>query len=247
MKVFHATPAALILIYSSLIILCPCLSFLRNAGSQAADEGLNRICTPKEAKITALAASTPVHSDDEILMELSSGGDDCCPIDGDFVFKPIYILGSWENEDEEMRVSVAILMPSGTMEKAGDHDLKVIDNGFSLEVSVAWPRAMTDISYLHKTWIDSDGSGSLKTHPRVLSFRPFLRRLRRNGSEKIMSSYKTSLPCQVKTDLSMTRKYRSYLKWDLTTERVLYVTMEAPDTNYAVPEACDPVFLEAKN
>ena len=101
------------------------------------------------------------------------------------LFKPIYIVGEWEDEREERRVTVAILMPSGSFETPRDHGLNVTDDGLCLELTVVWPRCMTDLFFLHKSEIDTD-SKKFEQHPRVLSFRPFLRRLRSKADKKLL-------------------------------------------------------------
>ncbi len=77
-------------------------------------------------------------------------------------------------------------MPSGSFETLRDHDLRVSDDGLSLELSVTWPRSMTDLKFLHKSEIDFDPK-KFKHHPRVLSFRPYLRKLRTKADHKITS------------------------------------------------------------
>ena len=67
-------------------------------------------------------------------------------------------------------------MLSGTLESPRYDDLKVSDDGMRLEHTVTWPRAMTDLNYLHKSEIDFE-SKKFEQHPRILSFRPFLRKL----------------------------------------------------------------------
>ncbi len=151
------------------------------------------------------------------------------------LFKPIYIIGEWEDEREERRVTVAILMPSGSFETPRDHDLKVTDDGLCLELTVVWPRCMTDLFFLHKSEIDTDSKKYMQ-HPRVLSFRPFLRRLRSKADQKITSTCSIPLPIQVNTDFALVRKRRCLFGWRNTGQKVLYVTLEATDQDYAVDE-----------
>ena len=84
-------------------------------------------------------------------------------------FKPIYLIGEWEDRREEQRVTVAVLMPSGSFENLRDHDLKVSDDGMSLQLTVTWTRSMTDLNFLHKSEIDSDPK-IFEHHPGVFGF-----------------------------------------------------------------------------
>ncbi len=45
-------------------------------------------------------------------------------------FKPTYIIGEWEDERRERRVTIIILMPSGPFKTLRDQDLKVSEDGF---------------------------------------------------------------------------------------------------------------------
>ena len=148
-------------------------------------------------------------------------------------FKPLYIIGEWEDEREERRVTVPILMLSGSFETPRDHDLRVSDGGNNLEVTVMWPRCMTDFLYLYKFEIDVDQK-AYEHHPRVLSFRPYLRKLRSKADHKITSKCSIPLPIQVKPDIALVRKRRRLLGWHNTGQKVLYVTLGAPDKDYAV-------------
>ena len=154
-------------------------------------------------------------------------------------FKPIYIIGEWEDEREERRVTVAILMPSGSFETPRDHDFKVSDDGMSLDLTVVWPRSMTDMFFLHKSEIDQDCK-TYEHHPRLLSFRPYLRRLRSKADQKINSTCAIPLPTQVKPDIALARRRRKLFVWLNTGQKVLYVTLEALEQDYVVEDACIP-------
>lgn len=159
-------------------------------------------------------------------------------------FKPIYIIGEREDQREEQRVTVAILMPSGSLEEARDHILNVSDDGRSLELTVTWPRSMTDLFFLHKSEVDSDPK-KYEQHPRVLSFRPYLRRLRTKADHKITSTCHIPLPIEVKRDIALVRKRRKLFGWKGTGQKVLYVTLEAPDKDYAVDDEGIPEIIIA--
>lgn len=44
-------------------------------------------------------------------------------------FNPIYVYGKWENDDWESRISVAVLLPSGTGRKNENHRVEVSEDG----------------------------------------------------------------------------------------------------------------------
>lgn len=166
----------------------------------------------------------------------SSCGNDNSNEDSAYFFKPPYTMGQWENDKWEKRISVAILMPSGTCNSTSDHDVRVVDDGKALEVSVKWPRSLTDPNFLHSIWTnDSSETTRIEGATRAASFRPFIRSLRNNSSQAIVSRYKIILPTTVKTDNSLTREdRRTYLRPRATSEIVLYVTLEAPEKEYHV-------------
>eukprot|EP00171_Calliarthron_tuberculosum_P004052 IDg4052t1 len=100
-------------------------------------------------------------------------------------FRPIYVMGK-------------------------DHDIRVVADGSALEVTVVWPKAMTDVVYLHKFWLAKE-PGFLPNHPRLISFRAFLRRFRNNNRQEIHSTFRLKLPFKVKTELTVTKRNTSYL------------------------------------
>ena len=79
-------------------------------------------------------------------------------------FMPIFIIGVWEDEREEQRVSVAIHLPSGLLERPQNCEVRVSDNGLALQLTVMWPKCMTDMLYLHKNWLDEDRKAFIN-HP----------------------------------------------------------------------------------
>ena len=82
---------------------------------------------------------------------------------------------------------------------------------------------MTDPYYLHKAEMDSD-SKIYEHHPRVLFFRPTLRRIQ-SKADQIISSYSAiPLPIHVKRDKVLIRRRRCLFGWHETGQRVLYVT-----------------------
>lgn len=172
--------------------------------------------------MNASSAKSEISADEQ----LQSDDDDDQPT----IFKPPFIMGEWENQSEDKRVSIAILMPSGTCKRKKDHSVCVIDGGTTLQISIAWPRALTDLEYLHKHWLESQRT-FLANNPRVIAFRSFLRRLRTSKDQPILSTCQIKLPFPVKEELAIIKRSTTYLGWK-SNEVVLYITLEAPDANY---------------
>lgn len=149
-------------------------------------------------------------------------------------FKPIYAVGEWNNPEdlENRRVSVAILMCTGT-EKRNDFTLNVVSQGWALEYSVLWPRAMVDMETLHKMWLL--GAGDVprieKYHPMLKSFHPFLDSLRRPHDGNIETKSRISLPFKCETRFTF-----HTLQWTGSSQRVLYVILSAPAKQTCVLE-----------
>ena len=159
-------------------------------------------------------------------------------------FKPIYIICEWEDKGEEQGVTVAIPMPSGSFESPRYHDLKVSEDGTRLELTATWKGASTDLNFLHKCEIDFYPK-KFEQHPRVLSFRSFPRKLRSKAGHKISSSCNIPLLIQVKRDIALGRRCRKFFEWHITGQKVLYVTLEAPDKDYAVDDEGVPEVIVA--
>lgn len=60
----------------------------------------------------------------------------------------------WESDEEDKRASIAIFMPSGLSNRNMDHSLRVLNDGRALHITVVRPRAMSEMIYLHKLWIE---------------------------------------------------------------------------------------------
>eukprot|EP00171_Calliarthron_tuberculosum_P005918 IDg5918t1 len=209
------------------------------AGAQT--NGLNRMTTCRLGTDTKLENGSVQQRSalaDDGSMSESSEGERELPRN---TFCPIYIMGEWESDEEDKRVSIAILMPTGLCNRSKDHDVRVVNDGRSLELTVVWPRAMTDMAYLHKFWLRKD-AGFLHNHPRLISFRAFLRRLRTTSEQPIISTFQLELPFKVKTELTLLKRNTSYLNWTENKEVVLYITLEAPDANYVAENEAIPVF-----
>lgn len=154
-------------------------------------------------------------------------------------FKPIHVIGVRENSSEGKWVSGAVLLPCSTCMRKKDHSVSVVSNGKYSEVSVVWPRAMCDLEYLHKHWLDNEPA-----FLRLISFRMFLRKLRKKKDRPIVYKCRIKLPFRVKEELYITRKNTSHLIWD-SDEVVLYVALEATDMNNEGEEDEKVLYLRA--
>lgn len=106
-----------------------------------------------------------------------------------------------------------------------DHDLCFIDNDAALDRAFEWSQCMTDLRYLHKTEIGNDKPDTFQQHPRMLSFRQFLRKLRTKSDQQLTIKCVIKLPFVVKSDIVVVRSQHRLLGWKDTTQRVLYVAL----------------------
>lgn len=91
-----------------------------------------------------------------------------------------------------------------------DHSVRVSENRIKLDLASVWLSALTDTKLIHRSWIKASSSFR-ENYLRVISFRSFLHRFRRN-TDKIVSRYDIALPFLVKNELSITKRNASYLK-----------------------------------
>jgi len=62
---------------------------------------------------------------------------------------PLYMLYVWQEPGTTAkRISVAIILPSGV--DSGGFQVRVIEDGDVLQLTVDWPRPLVDISFMHK-------------------------------------------------------------------------------------------------
>ena len=125
---------------------------------QVPNDGLNRMCTPTMAPVASQATTDVATVDEDDAHEESSSSSKSVADNDMTTFRPIYVIGEWEDENEDKRISLAVLMPSGLCTRKKDHDVRVISGSRSIEISVVWPQAMTDMVYLHKSWLNADNT-----------------------------------------------------------------------------------------
>ena len=150
-----------------------------------------------------MAPSDTAYNEQQTEVELSSNSDELR------TFQPIFLICVWKDEREEQRVTVAIHNPSGSFELPREHNLQLIRDGTALELTCIWPKCMTDPLYLHKAEIEKDSA--FNQHPRVLPFRPFLRKLCARSDHSISSKCVIELPFAVKPEISLIRRRQKAL------------------------------------
>jgi len=70
----------------------------------------------------------------------------------DSVFKPLYLIGEWEEPGTKTkRLTVAIVLPSGV--NKSDFTIQVLDAGLLLQLTVKWPVPLVDLELLHQKWL----------------------------------------------------------------------------------------------
>ena len=94
---------------------------------------------------------------------------------GPLEFKPLYVVSKWKHpKTKDNRVSIIVLLATGSGEQAGDVNLKVEDGCF-LRISIVWPPAPTKIPMLMEMWLEGDGVSKIEDyHPQVQGFYDFL-------------------------------------------------------------------------
>lgn len=72
-------------------------------------------------------------------------------IHGRNTFVPLYLISEYKDrETGKICAAVAVRMPSGISENG--LVVEVTDEGQVLEISLIWPKALTDVDLLHKKW-----------------------------------------------------------------------------------------------
>ncbi len=100
------------------------------------------------------------------------------------------------------------------------------------------------MNLLHKVRLDRDETSS-NFIARLMSFKSFIRPLRKSIQDEIRSTYTVRLPFVVKADVVLRKNSTFYLGWKASMTNILYVTLEAPDDKYGVVEDDIPMFTAA--
>lgn len=153
--------------------------------------------------------------------------------------KPIYVLGEWENHSWDKRVSVAVLVPSVIGKNPSAYNVQVSPDGKTLFVTVVWPKGMTDPDVLYRVWTEATlDSVNAEGTARAAEFRLIMRSLRSNSAQNITSTCSIEIPKPVKTNCDLEKNGNiQAIHVTATGERILCITLEAPDTGYKVAQS----------
>lgn len=135
-------------------------------------------------------------------------------------FKPLYLISSWrETFTTRQCLSAAILLPSGI----DTYKIRVVDDGMMLQLTVTWPKAMTDIRMLHHYWLVLQNSNTIsEQHPKIGGFEECLRKRRPTMDDDVLSVANIPLPCAVETTIE-----EEPLWWEDSGVRIVYVDMKS--------------------
>lgn len=140
-------------------------------------------------------------------------------------------MSEWqEPRTTTMRLSFAIVLPSGIT----GFKVRVIEEGDCLELTVDWPKPLTDINMMHRKWLVND-SEFTDVHPKILGFEAALKNLRENCTESVHSTAQIGLPFSVESHID--GKYN--IGWREDSTRMLYVDLKATVDEYAAVNDLD--------
>lgn len=146
-------------------------------------------------------------------------------------FKPLVNMSVWKDpRTKDSRISLAVLLESGVGESPGD--LKVCVDGQYLRITVKWPSVLMDVLKLNAVFLQGDGVDRIEDyHPQIVGFYDFLEQFQRKEGDAVESVAKIPLPFFVKPDF-----HKRLMAWEGTSEKVLYVTLFAPDRHFVLEE-----------
>jgi len=151
----------------------------------------------------------------------------------DSVFKPLYLIGEWEEPGTKTkRLTVAIVLPSGV--NKSDFTIQVLDAGLLLQLTVKWPVPLVDLELLHQKWLRPVDKESVQPftmyHPKVLAFENALKTKRQRAADDVVSTAKIILPFAVQTHIES----KTNLGFKDSGTKVVYIELKAMAENYAV-------------
>ena len=173
--------------------------------------------------------------------DTESGEEEECDADGsgaeltigDSFFKPLYLVGVWEEPaTKTKRINVVIVLPSGI--DKNDFALSVSEGGKLLQLQVTWPDPIVSLELLHQKWLRNSG-GTQKVqftmfHPAVLSLEDALKARRERANDFVVSTARIPLPFPVQTHI----EGQSNLFFKETSTKIVYVELKAMVESYAV-------------
>jgi len=152
---------------------------------------------------------------------------------GESFFKPLYIVGEWEEPGTKTkRLTLALVLPSGV--NKSDFTLQVLEGGLTLELTVQWPAPLIDLNLLHQKWLreakkDEDCPFTM-FHPKVLSLEDALKKKRKRAADSVTSTARILLPFAVQTHIES----KTNLAFKDSGTKLVYVDLKAMAETYAV-------------
>lgn len=142
------------------------------------------------------------------------------------------LTASWQEPVTlTQRVSVYVHLPAGA--EKGDFAIDVNDGGNTLEVTVSWPKSMTDVDMMLRKWMTLPSSHPehiSKHHVEYQAFQKALSEFRQNVNEKITSICRIPLPTAVQENAVS----ENALAWSNTTLRAVIIRLKAQDISYGL-------------
>lgn len=152
---------------------------------------------------------------------------------GDLFFKPLYLIGEWQEPGSKTkRLTVVLILPSGV--NKSDFTLQVLEGGQSLELTVQWPMPLVDLDMLHQKWLrqptDDNNCRFTMFHPKVLALEDALKKKRNRAADSVVSTARIILPFPVQTHVES----KTNLGFKESGTKLVYVDLKAMAENYAV-------------
>jgi len=143
-------------------------------------------------------------------------------------FNPIHIITEWKDpKSKDMRCSVAILLPSGIVERIDDIEINIID-GNTLSLIIPWPTSFMKTEKLMRIWLEGQEVERIESyHPHCESFNNVRMRYQSRESDPVNSTALFALPFEV---LPVYEQH--LLGWDNSAEEVLLLVLKAPPKDF---------------
>ena len=155
------------------------------------------------------------------------------------LYKPMYIISCWMDEDRHENVTVAIALPAGITKKE-DTKVRVLDDQSSLRVDVRMPDMLANIDLLHSFWNRGGRNPYPSYHPKITGFHEFFEKMRNREEDAVFSTALIKLPILVQKKLVDVKRFGS-----TTGGSILYVDLEGvTKSEYKVSNGDDFVFLD---
>lgn len=142
-------------------------------------------------------------------------------------FCPLHLISEWiKSGTKSKMVTVSIVLPSGVGPR--QCSTRIVEGGRELELTVKWPVPLTDLSVMHKKWLNSRAADIIGVyHPKYIGFETALNALRNNECDNLHSATRISLPFPVQTNFGE----RFNLGWIDDSTRIVYVDLKAYEDN----------------